>query len=419
MIHWTVSACERAIDRPPYIVIGPDNREIQDEISVEATFIEQVERLGTGHAVLQVADQLQGLADLILVVHADLPLLRSSSLQRLVEIQSTNTGPITLLVAHSDQSRAFGRVVRNQEGQVVEIVEEAHATPDQLALTELNVGAYCYRADWLWEKLPILPLSPKGEYYLTDLIAMAVEAGEEVAVSHVEVVDEMIGINTREHLAEAEAALRREINRNWMRAGVSMIDPDSTYIGPDVQIGQDTILYPNTILEGDTTVGLGCRVGPNTILRDTKLGDRCVVEVSVLEDAILENDVDVGPFAHLRRGAHLCDGVHVGNFGEIKESVLGPGVKMGHFSYVGDTTIGEGANIGAGAVTCNFDGERKHRTEIGPGAFIGSATMLVAPVQIGRDAHTGAGSVVTKNVPDGTMAVGIPARVIRKVKDRD
>jgi len=205
-----------------------------------------------------------------------------------------------------------------------------------------------------------------------------------------------------------------------MLAGVTMLDPAATYIGPLVTLGSDTVILPNTTLEGRTTIGVGCSLGPNAIVRDSTIGDRCQVEASVLEGARLEDDVDVGPFSHLRPGAHLKKGVHVGNFGEIKNSTLGAGTKMGHFSYVGDASIGEGVNIGAGTITCNFgrDG-KKRRTEIGRGAFIGSDTMLVAPVRVGEEAVTGAGAVVTKDVPDRGVAVGMPARVIRKLKDAE
>ena len=230
---------------------------------------------------------------------------------------------------------------------------------------------------------------------------------------------EAVGINTRVHLAEAEAILRRRINQAWMNAGVSMIDPNMTYIEPDVVIGQDTVIWPNTYLHGSTRIGTNCTIGPNSILHDTQIGDRCRVLVSVTDKAILEDDVDIGPFARLRKGAHLATGVHMGNFGEVKNSYLGPDSKMGHFSYIGDATLGAGVNIGAGTVTCNFDGKRKNKTEIGDRAFIGSDTMLVAPVTVGEGAVTGAGAVVTKNVPPHSVAVGVPARAIRKLKESD
>lgn len=419
MIEWTVAACREATSKKPFIVIGPEMEAVKQAIGAQAQFITQTERLGTGHAALQAANQLQGRSDQVLVVNADLPLLRSGTLKRLIDQQESSSGPLSLITACSEVSRGFGRIKRDADGVITGIIEEAHATSKQLTLHELNVGAYCYQADWLWDHLPELPLSPKGEYYLTDLVEAASTQGLEVASTQVEDLDEVIGINTREHLAQAEAALRRRINRDWMLSGVSMLDPTNTYIGPEVQLGKDTILLPNTHLEGRTVIGTACRLGPNTIVRDSTIGDRCQVEASVIEEATLEDEVDVGPFAHLRPGAYLGCGVHIGNFCEVKDSTLGPGVKVGHFSYVGDTTVGEGANIGAGTVTCNFDGERKHPTEIGEGAFIGSDTMLVAPVRVGKGARTGAGSVVTRDVPDGSVAVGAPARVIRKVKQGD
>ncbi|HEY46996.1 MAG TPA: UDP-N-acetylglucosamine diphosphorylase/glucosamine-1-phosphate N-acetyltransferase [Anaerolineae bacterium] len=416
MIAWTITASREATGRDPWVVIGPDADEVQLAAGEGIKFVEQKERLGTGHALMQSADQLRDRCDQVLVVHADLPLLRAESMRRLMEIQERNPGPLTLLVAHSGVSRGFGRILRDEDGRVVGIIEEAHASPEQLELQELNVGGYCYQADWLWDHLSELPLSPKGEYYLTDLVAMAVNEGGEVAVATVEDLDEVIGINTREHLAQAEFALRGRINRHWMLAGVSILDPSSTYIGPDVQLGRDTVLLPNTHLWGRTVIGTACHLGPNTIVRESVIGDRCKVEASVMEGATLESDVDVGPFAHLRKGAYLGQGTHMGNFGEVKNSTLGAGVRMGHFAYIGDATIGEGVNIGAGTVTCNYDGERKHRTEIDAGAFIGSDTMLVAPVRVGREARTGAGAVVNRDVPERGVAVGVPARVIRKVK---
>jgi bifunctional UDP-N-acetylglucosamine pyrophosphorylase/glucosamine-1-phosphate N-acetyltransferase len=224
---------------------------------------------------------------------------------------------------------------------------------------------------------------------------------------------ELLGVNTRVHLAEAEAAFRKRINERWMLDGVTIMDPATTYIEAGVEVGRDTVIYPNTHLQGQTSIGAASQVGPNTIIRDSVLGERCKVLASVIEGSTLEDRVDIGPFARLRPGAYLAEGVHMGNFGEVKNSYLGPGTKMGHFSYLGDTTTGANVNIGAGAITCNYDGQRKHRTEIDAGAFIGSDTMLVAPVRIGEDASTGAGSVVTRDVPAGSLAYGVPARVQR------
>jgi len=337
-------------------------------------------------------------------------------LRALAEAQATNPGALTLLSLRSAQRADFGRVLRDAAGQVQAVVEVAQATPQQLALTEVNVGAYCFNAFWLWSALERLRLSPKGEYYLTDLVALAVTEGLPVASVTLDDEDEVIGVNNRVQLAQAETALRRRINTHWMLAGVTLADPASTYIEPGVELGPDTVVLPNTHLCGTSTIGADCVLGPNTIVRDTTIGDRCHVECSVLEGAWLAEDVSIGPFGHLRAGARLERGVHMGNFGEVKNSTLGPGVKMGHFSYVGDAALGEEVNIGAGTITCNFDGVKKNKTDIGAHAFIGSDTLLVAPVSVGAGARTGAGAVVTKNVPPDTLAVGMPARAIRKLK---
>jgi len=417
LLAWAVEAAQQAVeDGRVVVVIGPEAQAPAKElVGARAALAMQADRLGTGHALLQSRAAASD-APLILVSSADLPLLRPETLRALIQAQRRHAGPMTVLTTRTESPRGFGRIVRNSSGDVDAIVEEAHATPEQRQIREVNVGAYCLRADWLWSALPALPMSPKGEYYLTDLVEKAVAAGMTVAVVTTDDPDEVIGINTREHMAEAEAALRRRTNRHWMLAGVTLQDPATTYIGPQVTLGADTLVFANTHLEGNTTVGRGCRLGPGTIIRDSRLGDGCTVEVSVLEGAELDEDVSVGPFAHLRPGAHLMRGVHMGNFGEVKDSTLGPETKMGHFAYIGDAEIGAGVNIGAGTITCNYDGEKKNSTTIGEGAFIGSDTMLVAPVRVGKRARTGAGAVVTKNVPDDTLAVGMPARAIRKLK---
>ncbi len=286
-------------------------------------------------------------------------------------------------------------------------------------MTELNPGVYCFRSDWLWDVLNRIPISPKGEYYLTDAVGIAASEGGMVQAILLDDPAEGIGINTRIHLAEAEAVLRERINRKWMLAGVTLIDPARTYIESDVTIGQDTVIWPDTYLKGGSNIGSDCTLGPHTFIEESQIGDNCIIFESVVHKAFLEDQVTIGPYAHLRSGAYLSKGVHMGNFGEVKNSKLGPGVKMGHFSYIGDAQIGEDVNIGAGTVTCNFDGEKKNSTEIGAGVFIGSDTMLVAPVKIGEGARTGAGSVVTRDIPPYTLAVGVPARAIRKLGKSD
>jgi bifunctional UDP-N-acetylglucosamine pyrophosphorylase/glucosamine-1-phosphate N-acetyltransferase len=405
-----------ATGRRPVLVVGPESEAVRAVLGDRVSYVVQPEPLGTADAVRQAEGELKGASAAVLVTYADMPLLRSETLRLLAETQAANSGPLTLLSLHSSQRADFGRVVRNSAAEVQAVIEAVQATPEQRRLTEVNVGAYCFNAEWLWAHLPRLAVSPTGEYYLTDLVEQAVLQGGRVASVTIDDEDEVIGVNNRVQLAEAEAALRRRINRRWMLAGVTLVDPATTYIEPSAELGLDTTLLPNTHICGHSVIGAECVLGPNTMVRDTTVGDRCRVECSVLEGAVLAEDVSVGPFAHLRPGARLERGVHMGNFGEVKNSTLGPGVKMGHFSYVGDATLGAEVNIGAGTITCNFDGIKKNQTVIGAGAFIGSDTLLVAPVTLGAGARTGAGAVVTKDVAPDTLAVGMPARAIRKLK---
>jgi len=405
---------------PPVMVVGHGAEAVRSTLGEDAAeYVLQSPQLGTGHAVLQAEPVLRARSGLVLVTYADMPLVTAETLRQLITAHQAHNGPITMLTVITTDPRGFGRIVRNAAGQVLAIVEEALATSEQLAIRELNTGLFCFTADWLWPALHRIPLSPKGEYYLTDLVGLAAADGLSVQTLVVEDPTEMIGINTRIHLAEAEALLRRRINQAWMLQGVTMINPEATYIDPGVTIGSDTTIWPNTYLHGETHIGSGCELGPDTIIHDSQVGDHSTILASVLDEAHVEDHVEIGPFARLRKGAHLASGVHMGNFGEVKNSYLGPGAKMGHFSYLGDATIGPDVNIGAGTITCNYDGTYKHPTEVGEGAFIGSDTMLVAPVKIGAGARTGAGSVVTKDVPPYSLAVGVPARVIRKLERPD
>jgi bifunctional UDP-N-acetylglucosamine pyrophosphorylase/glucosamine-1-phosphate N-acetyltransferase len=420
MILHSLESAERVTKQLPVIVVGHGSEAVRETVGRRADFVEQVEQLGTGHAVLQAHSLLKHSTDLVVVTNADLPLITSETLKKLIAKQEKNTGPFTMLVLKQREARGFGRVKRNISDQPFAIVEEAEASAADLDIDELNVGAYCFQADWLWPALKkIKPSAKKKEYYLTDLLEIAASEGGHVETAVLEDPIEAIGINTREHLAEAEAALRKRINQHWMLEGVTLLDPQSTFIDSGVTIGQDTVVWPNTMLLGTTAIGEDCIVGPNTVIRSSRVGNACRIEAAVVELAVIENNVDVGPFAHLRKGAQLGDGVHMGNFGEIKNSTLAPGVKMGHFSYIGDATIGPNVNIGAGTITANYDGEKKNPTVIESDVFIGSDTMLVAPLHIGKGARTGAGSVVTKDVPAYTVVVGVPARAIRKLEEPD
>ena len=417
MIWHALEAIKQSTTEKPVVVVGHGAENVTKYLGDSALTVLQEPQLGTGHAVMQAESLLKDKTDLVVVCYSDMPLLRGETLQALVETQKNNMGPISMLTVHSDDPRGFGRIIRNADGTVSAIVEEYVATAEQLQVKELNVGGYCFDANWLWEALHRIPKNPKkGEYYLTDTVELASKDGLSVQATVMDDLEETIGINTRVHLSECDTAMRRRINQQHMLNGVTMIDPASTYIEIGVTIGMDTVIMPNTYLHGKTEIGEGNLIGPNSIIRNSKIGNRCKVLASDLEGAELDDDVDMGPFARLRKGAHLGSHVHMGNFGEVKDSYLAAGVKMGHFSYIGNAQIGSNTNIGAGTITCNYDGEKKHATEIGEDVFIGSDTMLVAPLKIGNGARTGAGAIVTKNVAEDTLVVGMPARAIKKLE---
>jgi len=394
------------------VVLGHLAEEIQDALGPNYTYVIQEPQLGTGHALQQAQPLLEGRCDEVLVLYGDTPLLRPETIQDMLRQHRRAGGTVTLLSGVVDEPGGYGRVVRDATGRVQAVVEEAEATPAQRAIAEINSGILLFQAGWLWQHLSHIPSSPKGEYYLTELVGTAVAGGATVLAHPAADPDEILGINNRIQLARAGAVLHRRIADRLMLCGVTILDPATTYIDDSVEVGRDTVIRPNSHLCGDTHVGEECDIGPNSLLVDTTVGRRCRVLASVLESATLEDDVGIGPFGHLRKGAYLCQGVHMGNFGEVKDSRLGPGVKMGHFSYVGDAEIGAESNIGAGTITCNFDTQgRKNRTTIGKRVYIGSDTMLVAPVELGDEAVTGAGAVVTRDVPPRAVAYGVPARV--------
>ena len=416
MIWHALRIVEGFSDLLPVVVVGYKAEDVQAAVSGLAEFALQEQQLGTGHAVASARPQLEGKADTILVTFADMPLLRKESLAALIALHQKSGSPVTMTSFIGEPGSAFGRVVRNPDGRVAAIVEKAVATPEQLEICEYNVSAYCFEADWLWEALGRIPLSPKGEYYLTDVVGLAIGEGYQVESLVLSDPDEAIGPNDRVDLAAADKVMRRRINEAWMRAGVTIVNPEITTIEPEVTIGQDTILQPNTFLRGRTVIGEDCVIGPDTTIVDTQVGNGAHLCQSVLESAVVEDDVTMGPFCHLRKGAHLAKGVHLGNFAEVKDSYLGPETKMGHFSYIGNARIGSNVNIGAGTITCNYDGEKKNPTEIGNDVFIGSDTMLVAPVKIGDRSVTGAGAVVTRDVPADTLVIGVPAKEKRKLE---
>jgi len=308
-IEYSLRAVESLGGTVPVVVVGYGAGLVRQYVGKRAKFVTQAHQRGTAHALRMAETRLAGRADLVVVVHADMPLLTGPTLGRLVEIQESNPGPMTMLTLVSKDSHGFGRILRGPGGSVQAIVEEHDATPEQLAIDEVNAGVYCFASEWLWPALRRIKVSPKGEYYLTDTLALAVEDGLPVKAVQLEDPEEAIGINTRVHLAEAESILSRRINQRWMLEGVTIVDPGATYIAPDVKIGQDTIIHPGTHLQGDTQVGPECSLGPNAVIADSILGCACIVSSSILEGAVLEDHVEVGPYCHVGRGSHLTKGV--------------------------------------------------------------------------------------------------------------
>lgn len=374
-------------------------------------FAVQPRPLGTGDAVACARDAAAA-SEYVLIMNGDVPLVLPQTLRRLMSAVEGADADLAILTAEVPVE-AYGFLELNGD-RVVEIVETKEAEGvDRNARRHINSGQYAVRASWLWPRLDRIAPAPNGERYLTQLAAMAYDEGNPAIAVVAEEASEVRGINDRVQLAEAEAVMRDRIRRRHMLAGVTITDPPSTFIDASVAIAPDTTVRAGTHLQGATVIGANCDIGPGTLIRDSRIGDRCEIRFSVVEESVVEDGVDMGPYSHLRPGTHICAGVHIGNFAEVNRSRLGRGTKMGHFSYIGDADVGEDVNIGAGTITANYDGTNKNRTVIGDGAFIGSDSMLVAPVRIGRGARTSAGSVVNRDVPDGALAVGAPARIRR------
>jgi bifunctional UDP-N-acetylglucosamine pyrophosphorylase/glucosamine-1-phosphate N-acetyltransferase len=407
MIEYPVRAA-RALGARVVMVLGRAADEVWAAISPEAPdgFVEQKERLGTGHAVLQAKVACGDAEGAILVLPGDVPLLSEATLRRLVDRHVQTGAAATLLTAEVADPAGYGRVVR-VEGRPVGIVEHRDATAAQRQIREIGTSVYCFDARRFWPALAqVTPDNEQSEYYLTDVIGILHRQGQPLEAVVTDDPSECLGVNDRRQLAELGAIMRRRILDRLMTAGVTVVDPSNTYVDDTVTIGMDTVLHPGIILEGRTTIGAECVVSTGCHLSDTTLGDRVLLKpYCVLTASTVEADAQLGPFCHLRPQSHVGQKAKIGNFVELKKSRIGRGSKVPHLSYVGDTRMGEGVNVGAGTITCNYDGVAKHETVIADGVFIGTNSSLVAPLTIGEGAYVAAGSVITKNVPPGALAV--------------
>ncbi len=418
MISHVVAAARDAGFVKIVVIVPPDGGAIREVLGDSVAYAVQRNPLGGADAVLSARAALPAVGT-VAVLCGDVPLVRAESLSRMQTAHAEAGAKATLLTARVSSPSGLGRVVRGPNGGVAAVVEEADADDRTLALDEINAGIYLFDSEWLWEGLSVLSPSRSGELYLTDLVAAAVEAGGPVLDVSASSELEVIGVNDRIQLGRAETALRSRIRERWMLAGVTIPDPGTVYIDAAASVGEDSVILPNTHILGRTQVGRGCRIGPNSVVTDSVLADRCQIVSSFVSGSRLSEGVAVGPFSNVREGTVLESGARVGNFTETKQSRLGAGTRALHLSYIGDADVGSDVNVGAGTITCNFDGKQKGRTKIGDGAFIGSDTMLVAPVEVGAGASIGAGSVVTRDIPAGDLVVGAPARSLRRDRDTE
>lgn len=392
-----------------FVVVGHQADEVRKAVTTPGVrFVEQTEQKGTGHAVTCGRADLEKLGGYLTVLYGDGPLLRAETLRRLYEQETSGDAAAVLLTAMMDDPTGYGRVIRDAHGRVVRIVEQKAATPEELAIREANMGIYCFKADLFWKHAgEMRPDNPAGEYYLTDMAEILTRAGHAVEAMQIEDAREALGINNRVELADVDRLFRERKVRDLMIAGVTIERPETVTVDSDVEIGIDTVVEAFAQIRGRTRIGENCRIGAGAIIEDSEIADEVEVgPYTLIATSRVERGVHAGPFARLRMENHVAEGAHIGNFVELKKTRMGAGAKANHLAYLGDSQIGGKVNIGAGTITCNYDGSKKHPTVIGEGAFVGSNSTLVAPVEIGAGSYVAAGSVITQAVPPDALGVG-------------
>ena len=404
-----------------FVVVG-NGAELVEKYLRKYSKIETVlqkERLGSGHALLQIKNKAKGLKGHLIVMCGDTPLVRKETLKKLVSYHLKNKNYATVLSGIVDNPYGYGRILRDLKGNVASIVEEKTATSEQKLIKEINSGIYCFNLDTLWKALSkVKPDNAKKEYYLTDVIEILNKSGYKTDAVSLCAFEEVLGINDRVQLSDSDKILRVRKLEELMKSGVTVIDPSATYIDFDVEIGCDSIIKPGTFIEGKVKIGCGCVIGPDTTIIDSKIDDNVVVKYSYVEKAAIENGVKIGPFSHIRPDTVLKANVKVGNFSEIKKSVIDENSKVNHLSYIGDAVVGKNVNIGAGTITCNYDGKNKHQTILEDEVFVGSNVNLVAPVKIEKGVLIGAGSTITKSVEQGQLAIARAKQIVINRKKR-
>lgn len=407
MVDHVVSNMEKLGSTEIVSVVGHGAEMVKDTLGERSTYVVQEEQLGTAHAVQQAEAVLDGREGTTIVICGDTPLITPETIQQLMTTHHEAGAKATILTAIVDDPTGYGRILRGEDELVTGIVEQKDATPEQQKVQEINSGTYCFDNKALFEALKKVDNNnSQGEYYLTDVISILKEQGEAIAAFAAADADELLGVNDRVALSQAESYMRRRLAMHHMREGVTIIDPASTYIGADVVIGSDTVLLPGTMLEGSTVIGENSTIGPNTHLKNSHIGSHTTVHSSVVTDSKIADHVAVGPFAHIRPGSDLGNHVKIGNFVEVKKATIDEGSKLSHLTYMGDAEIGKNVNIGCGTISVNYDGKNKFKTTIEDNAFIGCNSNLVAPVTVGKGAYVAAGTTVTKNVTEDSLAIG-------------
>ena len=396
-------------------VIGYEAESVRAELKNRVEYAMQTEQLGTGHAVMMTKDQLEGLEGITIVTYGDVPLLTEQTIANLFEYHQNQKAAITILTAKTENPTGYGRIIRDEAGNVLRIVEQKDANAEELLVQEINTGVCCYDNKVLFEALTkITNNNSQGEYYLTDLVGIIRDMGLKVVAYVNEDFEETLGVNDRVQLAYAEKVLRKRINEQHMRNGVSIIDPETTYIGTDVEIGQDVVIYPGTMISGNSIIGANTIIGAQSQIINSKIGQNTTINASVISDSVIGDETTVGPFAHIRMQAEIGNHARIGNFVEIKKSVFKDGAKSAHLSYIGDAELGENVNMGCGSITVNYDGKNKHKTVIGANTMVGCNVNLVAPVTIEPNAYLAAGSTINQNVPEDAFAIARPKQVTKE-----